>query len=108
MQCEYLATQGVNDILDAIKKTKAKYNPNLNILGILLTMFSSRTNLSSVVTQEARKHFYEVGIKVFDTTISRSIKFAEAPGHGIPAVDLFTDNEAVQNYRELAKEITNG
>lgn len=108
LQCEYLATKGVNEILITIEKVRGKYNKDLNILGILPTMFDVRTNLSTIVLQDARKHFYGTGIKVFDTTINRSIRFAEAPSHGIPAIFLYPENEAVQAYRRLAKEIING
>jgi chromosome partitioning protein len=102
MQCEYFATRGVNKILDTILKTREAYNKDLNILGIVATMYNNRTNLSSVVLQEARKFFVHNNVTVFDTVINRSIKIAESPMIGIPAI-LHT--EYAQNYIELGKEI---
>jgi len=102
MQCEYLATKGVNKVIDMIAKTKQNYNSDLNLLGIVATMYNVRTNLSSVVLQEARKFFAQKNVTVFDTVINRSIKIAEAPMAGIPAVS-YTDY--AQSYIELGKEI---
>ncbi len=104
MQCEYLATRGVNKIIDTIHKTKETYNKDLNILGIVATMYNNRTNLSSVVLQEARKFFARNGVTVFDTVINRAIKIAESPMIGVPAI-LHT--EYAQSYIELGKEIFN-
>jgi chromosome partitioning protein len=102
MQCEYLATKGVNKVIELIKKTKATYNPDLNLLGIAATMYNNRTNLSSVVLQEARKFFDRNNVTVFDTVINRSIKIAESPLSGIPAI-LYT--EYAESYMELGKEV---
>jgi chromosome partitioning protein len=102
MQCEYLATKGVNKIIDTINKTKKSYNPDLNLLGIVATMYNNRTNLSSIVLQEARKFFLQNNVTVFETVINRSVKIAEAPMYGIPAI-LHT--EYAQNYIDLGKEI---
>jgi chromosome partitioning protein len=102
MQCEYFATRGVNKILDTILKTREAYNKELNILGIVATMYNNRTNLSSVVLQEARKFFTLNNVTVFDTVINRSIKIAESPMVGVPAI-LHT--EYAQGYIELGKEI---
>ena len=102
MQCEYLATKGVNKAINMIMKTKQSYNPNLNLLGIVATMYNNRTNLSSIVLQEARRFFLQNNVTVFDTTINRSIKIAEAPSQGIPAI-LYTPY--AESYIELGKEI---
>jgi chromosome partitioning protein len=102
MQCEYLATRGVNKIIDTINKTMEAYNPRLNLLGIVATMYNNRTNLSSVVLQEARKFFALNNVTVFDTVINRSIKIAESPMSGMPAI-LYT--EYADPYMELGKEI---
>lgn len=104
LQCEYLATSGVNKLLKSIANVRENYNPDLNIKGIVATMVS-RTNLSSIVLQEARRHFSEAGIKVFDTSINRSIRFGEAPMIGVPAVIHFHKDEAVQDYRRLTEEM---
>lgn len=105
MQTEYLATSGVNRLLKTVKNVKESYNPKLEILGIVATMANSRTNLSSVVLQEARKHFTGTGIKVFETVINRSIKFGEAPMAGTPAVLYFRRDDNVQDYRKLVEEM---
>lgn len=105
MQTEYLATSGVNKLLKTIEKVKEAYNPGIKILGIIPTMYNTKTNLSSVVLQEARKFFMKNGIRVFETTIYRSIKIAEAPMHGEPAVICFPENEQAQNYVELTREV---
>jgi chromosome partitioning protein len=102
MQCEYYATKGVNKAIDMIRKTQQSYNPKLNLLGIVATMYSSRTNLSSVVLQEARKFFVLNNVTVFDTVINRAVKIAESPMLGIPAI-VYT--EYAQSYIELGKEI---
>lgn len=102
MQCEYLATKGVNKVLDMIGKVKKSYNPNLNLLGIVATMFNNRTNLSSIVLQEARKFFMRNNVTVFDTVINRSVKIAEGPMLGTPAI---FHTEYAESYKELGKEI---
>lgn len=104
LQCEYLATSGVNKLLKSIANVRENYNPDLNIKGIVATMVS-RTNLSSIVLQEARRHFSEAGIKVFDTSINRSIRFGEAPMIGVPAVIHFHKDESVQDYKRLTEEM---
>jgi chromosome partitioning protein len=100
MQCEYFATSGVTSTLEAIAKVKYNYNPTLIILGIVATMYNSRTNLSSIVLQEARRHFMSIDINVFDTTIYRSIRFSESTMKGMPVT-----GEQAEMYIELAKEI---
>jgi len=105
LQCEYLATSGVNKLLKSIANVKENYNPDLKIKGIVATMFNSRTNLSSIVLQEARRHFGEAGIKVYDTSINRSIRYGEAPMLGVPAVIHFHKDSTVQDYRRLTEEM---
>ncbi|WP_298202126.1 AAA family ATPase [Desulfosporosinus sp.] len=105
LQCEYLATSGVNKLLKSISNIQENYNPDLKIKGIVATMFNGRTNLSSIVLQEARRHFGEAGIKVFDTTINRSIRYGEAPMIGVPAVIHFRKDDSVQDYKHLTEEM---
>jgi chromosome partitioning protein len=107
LQCEYLATSGVNKLLKSIANVLENYNPKLKIKGIVATMFNGRTNLSSIVLQEARRHFGEAGIKMFDTTINRSIRYGEAPMLGVPAVIHFRKDYSVQDYRRLTEEMFN-
>lgn len=105
MQCEHYATKGVVKLMKNIKKTREAYNPELGILGVVGTMFNRGTNLSSAVMQEARQYFSGTGIRVFDTTIYRTIRFGEAPALGTPAVVMDKSNPIVQAYRELAEEV---
>jgi chromosome partitioning protein len=102
MQCEFLATKGLSDLLDTFELVRDNFNPGLNLLGIVGTMYNTGTSLSSVVLQDARKYFFDHGVTVFDTVIYRSTKIAEAPAYGIPAV-LYTDK--AQSYITLTKEI---
>lgn len=105
LQCEYLAASGVNKIIEAIQKTKEMYNPDLEIMGIVPTLYDKRTGLSGLVLQDARRYFLQQNIRVFETTIFKCVRFADAPIDGIPAVALFSEHEAVQQYTKLAKEI---
>jgi chromosome partitioning protein len=102
LQCEYLATEGLSDLLDTFEMVKKHFNPTLNLLGIVGTLFNSNTSLSGSVLQETRKHFIKQGVNVFETVIHRATKIAEAPAHGIPAV-LYTDKALP--YMQLTKEI---
>lgn len=106
MQCEYLATSGVKKLLSTISNVQKSYNPQLKILGVIATMFDSRTNLSSVILQAARKEFDMMNIKIFDTTIHRCIKFGESPMLGEPAI-IYSQNPHIQNYRTLVEEVLN-
>ena len=105
LQCEYLATSGVNKLLRTIDNVRENYNPDLKVKGIVATMFNARTNLSSVVLQEARRFFTQAGIKVFDTTISRSVRYGEAPMIGEPAVVHYRRDDSMQDYRRLVEEM---
>lgn len=107
LQCEYLAASGVNKIIEAIQKTKELYNPKLNIMGIVPTIYDTRTSLSGLVLQEARRYFNEHDIKVFDTIIYKCVRFGEAPMSGKPAIDMYPEHETVKLYHKLAKEIEN-
>jgi len=105
LQCEYLAASGVNKIIEAIQKTKELYNPVLNIMGIVPTIYDTRTSLSGLVLQEARRYFLQQSIKVFETTIFKCVRFAESPMSGKPAINAFPEHETVNQYYKLAKEI---
>jgi chromosome partitioning protein len=98
MQCEEDAFEGAKAIIKAI----FKYNPKIEIMGILPTMFNRNTNVSTDALSRARK-FFNGKIRVFDTTIYRTVKFPEADRFRKPAV-IYSDNEQVQNYREFVKE----
>jgi chromosome partitioning protein len=105
LQCEYLAASGVNKIIEAINNTKKLYNPDLNIMGIVGTIYDTRTSLSGLVLQEARKYFNQYNINVFNTIINKSVRFAEAPLSGKPAIITYPEHDAVNLYNKLAKEI---
>ena len=83
LQCEYYALEGVTQLLNTYEMIRKNLNPDLEIEGVLLTMFDARTNLSSQVADEARNYF---GRKVYDTQISRSVRLSEAPSHGLPGI----------------------
>ena len=82
MQCEYYALEGLADLTNTIERMTAKLNPQLQIRGILRTMYDPRMTLATDVSAELIKHF---GDKVFTTVIPRNIRLAEAPAHGVPS-----------------------
>jgi len=105
MQAELFAESGVSDLMESVSDVQKTSNPGLKIAGILLTMFNARTNLSSIVSQDIRKFAASQDIRVFNTTISRSVRFGEANLMGKPAVAFAPSNDAVSNYAEFAKEL---
>lgn len=103
MQCEYYALEGLTQLMMTIRRVKELYNPALNILGILVTMYNGRLNLSTAVLSEIKKYY---GDKLFRTTIPRSVKLSEAPGFGQPINYHDKFSKAAQSYRDLADEVT--
>ncbi len=101
MQCEYYALEGIVDLISSIKMCKKHLNKRLEIEGILLTMYDSRTNLTTQVANELRKFLKG---KVYDTVIPRSIRLSEAPSHGIPGVAYDRFNKGSKGYMALADE----
>jgi len=101
IQCEYFALEGLTDLMNSIKRTKAALNPELEIEGVLLTMYDTRTNLSSQIATEIKKHFKE---KTYNVAIPRSVRIAEAPSHGKPIISYDRASRGSQTYQELAKE----
>ncbi|TVR05781.1 MAG: ParA family protein [Spirochaetaceae bacterium] len=102
LQCEYFAMEGLTQLLQSIKKVQAGYNPELAILGILFTMYDSRTRLAQDVVQEVVGYF---GKKVFRTIIPRNVRLSEAPSHGVPVNQYDADCIGAQSYRKLAEEV---
>ncbi len=102
IQCEYYALEGVTSLIQTINRVKKAYNPNLDIEGILLTMFDGRTNLSMQVVESVKKHFKS---KVFNIAIPRNVRLGEAPSHGLP-IHLY-DNKSfgAEAYNILAKDL---
>ena len=101
VQCEYFALEGLKDLMTTIRMTKKAYNPELEIEGVLLTMYDTRTNLSSQIATEIKKYFKE---KTYNIAIPRSVRIAEAPSHGKPIIDYDRTSRGSQTYQELAKE----
>ncbi|MEI7437802.1 MAG: ParA family protein [bacterium] len=102
LQCEYYALEGlsmINRLILQLRQNGA--NPALEMEGIVLTMFDARTNLSTQVVNEVRKHF---GAKVFETVIPRTVRLSEAPSHGLPVLQYDTLSTGAAAYRALSKE----
>ena len=102
LQCEYYAMEGLTQLLKTIRLVKEHLNPDLQIEGILLTMYDVRNNLSQQVAEEVKSHF---GGKVFSTIIPRNIRLSEAPSYGKPVILYDARCKGAQSYIELAKEI---
>ncbi len=102
LQCEYLALEGLTQLISAIRLVQDHLNPSLRIEGVLLTMFDARLNLSQQVADEARKFFAE---RVYQTVIPRNVKLSEAPSFGKPIVLYDPHSTGAESYRELAREV---
>jgi len=102
MQAEYFALEGISELLDTIERIKQSFNPNLEVEGVVLTMYDDRTNLAQNVTIELKNYF---GDRLFETTIPRNIRLAEAPSHGKPALAYDPRSRGAEAYIKLAKEI---
>ena len=102
VQCEYYALEGLSDLISTLRAVKRKLNPKLEIFGVALTMFDGRTNFSTQVAQEARRHFPG---KVFATVVPRNIRLAEAPSHGIPVTAYDRSSRGAVAYKAMAEEI---
>lgn len=106
IQCEYLALEGVSELLDTLMRIRRTLNPELAIEGILLTMYDERTTLSRQVASDLRSFF---GAQVFSTVIPRNVRLAEAPSHGKPILFYDIHSRGAESYIQLAKEvISNG
>lgn len=104
IQCEYYALEGLGQLVNSIKLVKKHLNPDLEIEGVLLTMYDSRTRLSSQVAEEVSKYF---GERVFETVIPRNIRLSEAPSHGLPISMYDPLSKGARTYKKLAKELIN-
>ena len=102
VQCEYYALEGLSDLMATLRMVKKKMNPRLDIFGVALTMFDGRTNFSTQVAQEVRRHFPG---KVLATSIPRNVRLAEAPSHGIPVTAYDRASRGAVAYRAMAEEI---
>jgi len=104
MQCEYYALEGLSDLVQTIKKVRAHLNPQLQIEGLLRTMFDPRNTLAQQVSAQLQQHF---GDKLYRTVIPRNVRLAEAPSHGLPALGLDQGSKGAQAYLALAGEMLN-
>ena len=102
VQCEYYALEGLSDLMTTLRTVKRKLNPRLEIFAVLLTMFDGRTNFSTQVAQEVRRHFPG---KVLSSVIPRNVRLAEAPSHGLPVTAYDRMSRGAVAYREVAAEI---
>ncbi|UII26449.1 AAA family ATPase [Fulvivirga maritima] len=102
VQCEYFALEGLGKLLNTIKIIQTRLNPDLEIEGILLTMYDVRLRLSNQVVDEVKTHFKKI---VFDTIIPRNIKLSESPSFGVPAIAHDAESKGAISYLNLAKEI---
>lgn len=102
VQAEYYALEGLSQLLAVIQRVRSGLNPHLELLGVVLTMYHSRTTLSEQVMDEVRKHFAD---KVFETVIPRNVRLAEAPSHGQTIAEHDRWSKGAKSYKQLAKEL---
>jgi chromosome partitioning protein len=102
LQCEYFAMEGLTQLLQSIRRVQESYNADLDIAGILFTMYDSRTRLAQDVVQEVVGYF---GKRVFRTIIPRNVRLSEAPSHGVPINQYDADSTGAKSYRKLADEV---
>ena len=102
IQCEYFALEGLGKLLNTVKSVQKIHNPDLDIEGLLLTMYDSRLRLSNQVVEEVKKHFNEM---VFQTIIQRNVRLGEAPSHGESIISYDAGSKGANNYLSLASEL---
>lgn len=104
IQCEYFALEGLGKLLNTVKSVQKIHNQNLDIEGMLLTMYDQRLRLSNQVVEEVQKHFSDM---VFETIIQRNVRLGEAPSYGESIIKYDVSSKGASNYLSLAKEIIN-
>ena len=102
MQCEYYALEGLSSLLATIRKVKAVLNPELELMGVVLTMFDPRNRLSHEISLEVNKHFPQ---RVFQTVIPRNVRISESPSHGLAVIEYDPKSVGAESYRLLALEL---
>jgi chromosome partitioning protein len=102
IQCEYLALEGLTQLLNTINIVKKQLNPTLSVAGVVLTMFDPRTRLAGEIVREVRSHF---PVEAFQTIISRNIRLSEAPSYGQAILDYDPTSPGAMAYRALAEEV---
>ena len=102
IQCEYYALEGLSQLIHTIELVKSRLNPNLEMEGVVFTMYDARTNLSLQVVENVKDNLHQT---IYKTIIPRNIRLAEAPSHGLPVLLYDPDSRGALNYMQLAKEI---
>ena len=102
LQAEYYALEGLSALLETIEFVKGTFNPKLSLLGVFVTMYDARTNLSSQVEEEARSHFNE---RMFSQRVPRNIRLSECPSHGLPIGAYAPESAGAKAYKALALEL---
>lgn len=102
IQCEYYALEGLSQLMHSIFLVRKKFNPGLQVEGILLTMFDGRTNLSIQVVDEVKRHFKR---QVYRTIVPRNVRLSEAPSHGKPIMLYDPKSKGAEVYQDLAREV---
>ena len=105
IQCEYYALEGLSQLMNTVRRVKRQYNEQLDLEGVLLTMYDGRLNLTQQVVEEVKKYFPK---KVFRTVIPRSVRLSEAPSFGMPIQYYDKSSKGVKAYNELAEEMIRG
>ena len=104
VQAEYYAMEGLTQLLDVVQRVRSGLNTQLELLGVVITMFDNRTSLSDQVAAEVRKYF---GDKVFETVVPRNVRLAEAPSHGKSIIEHDKWSKGARAYKQLTKEVVN-
>ena len=102
LQCEFFALEGLSQLLQTVERIRVAFNPGLAILGVALTMFDRRNNLSQAVSEDVRAC---LGVAVFDTVVPRNVRLSEAPSHGLPALIYDLKCPGSEAYVRLAREV---
>jgi chromosome partitioning protein len=102
LQAEFYALEGLSHLMETVERVRERFNPDLELMGIVLTMMDKRNTLSRQVADNVRDYF---GDKVYDTTIPRNVRISEAPSHGLPAIVYDMHCAGSQAYIHLAREI---
>ena len=102
MVCEYYALEGLSQLMLTIRQVKKRYNPKLEITGVLITMYDKRLNLTGQVKAELEKYYSD---KLFETTIARNVRLSEAPSYGMPIMYYDKASKGAQAYMSVAEEL---
>jgi len=102
LQCEFFALEGLSQLLQTVERSRVAFNPDLSILGVALTMFDRRNNLSQAVSDDVRAC---LGAAVFETVVPRNVRLSEAPSHGLPALIYDLKCPGSEAYLRLAREL---